>query len=440
MPPVQHSGRTQLAWLVSMVALVTSFSAHAQSSGRKKPAREHPEMLENYPAQPAAAPPAPVEPEPPPAAAPSAQPPADASTAELATLAAKLSLPRPEQLVALPPGIMPWTRVTLTLQNPRNREHIDKWLPETYLGMVVLGRVHRLVGLAAAVTGVAEPRPTRAIEAMSARFVDFLAMAQIELLPLVNVWLGHMPVPADRAGLSATYFTSAWRYPGTILPSAAPLGPKTGSFAGLTGNNGVTLWGETLRGHLKYYAGQYLESLDSSPLTVGRIHVSALAPESGFFHHGNYYGSRGDILSFGLSVQYQNDGSRRVESDDRVSNAHYLGGNFDVLFEKKLGIYGVATAEAAAYMYAGRYETYNFSWYGSVSYLTPFNLYFGRLQPLVRVQQANDRVRNAVFTVVDAQLGYVVDGDNVRLALGYTRHANRVEPAHAVFLGVQLMK
>ena len=72
---------------------------------------------------------------------------------------------------------------------------------------------------------------------------------------------------------------------------------------------GVTAWGAPLGGHVKYYLGAYqLQDPTLSPLFSGRVQVSLLSPEPGWFHRTTYYGDR-DLVSIGIGGQIQNNGS-----------------------------------------------------------------------------------------------------------------------------------
>jgi hypothetical protein len=125
---------------------------------------------------------------------------------------------------------------------------------------------------------------------------------------------------------------------------------------------------------------------------------------------------------------------------------HYIGGNVDVLFEKKLGGKAVFDMEAAAYFYNGEYERVDYSGYGLVSLLMPFKLGVGRPQLLARYQAFHQKATmdnaGGMYHVIDAQLSYVIKGDRIKGSIGYTRHQNalRESTGNAVYIGVQVSK
>jgi hypothetical protein len=258
-----------------------------------------------------------------------------------------------------------------------------------------------------------------------------------------------MAVASDRSGLSGPFFMAAWKYPGSVLPGAPRIGPKTGSFAGLSANNGGTIWGDLGGGRFKYYLGTYLSDPRGDPVYISRLNVNFLEREPGYFSNSSYYGRRGDILSLGVAGQYQRHGSSYVvprSVPPTTIRADYFGFNADLLFEKRLGQRGgVLDVEGAFYLFEGKYERFNRAWFGLVSYLIPVKVGIGKLQPLVRVQQANDThlgtAPDEIVTTVDAQVGYLIRGNKVRGALGYTRHINAQNlTGNNLWFGLQLTK
>jgi hypothetical protein len=124
-----------------------------------------------------------------------------------------------------------------------------------------------------------------------------------------------------------------------------------------------------------------------------------------------------------------------VEPDD------YTGFNADVLFEKNFEGAGVLDLEAAYYAFNGDYEPTDAGWYGVASYLLPNDVGGGKLQPLVRVQQAIPAADSAdPSTLIDAQLGYVVNSYATRFALGYRNGSAGGLDVQAIYFGAQFLK
>ena len=76
------------------------------------------------------------------------------------------------------------------------------------------------------------------------------------------------------------------------------------------------------------------------------------------------------------------------------------------------------------------------------SWLTPNKIGVGKLQPLVRWQQATAQLSGAPsWKMIDAYLTYVIDDYFLRVAAGYS-HADVGAPqaSNAVYLGVQMQR
>ena len=122
--------------------------------------------------------------------------------------------------------------------------------------------------------------------------------------------------------------------------------------------------------------------------------------------------------------------------------ADYTGMSVDVLFEKTLGGAGTIDLEGAFYGFQGDHETVKNYFYGLVSYLLPGEIGIGRIQPLVRYQQANFKGTDApTYKLFDAQIGYAIKEYAARLALGYQRYdLSETDKTNAFVLGIQLQK
>lgn len=278
-------------------------------------------------------------------------------------------------------------------------------------------------------------------------------IAQFEPDPLFNVWVGRHLVASDRSNFSGPYFMAPWIYPLKLGPQGfsnafAVVGPKEGPYGR---SDGATVWGQVNGGMFKYFLGAYdLYDAINKPLISGRVSISLLNPEPGYWGTSTYHGL--DLFSVGLGGQYSKNKDKTVKPTSTDPESDYGMVNADLLFEKKLDGGAAFDVEGAFYKYIGDGETLNFSYMGLVSYLTPeLAPGAGKLQPLVRIQQAKEKsaedaglggVNGNLVTMTDVQMNYVLDSYATRLALGFT-HASAGDGArysNAVFLGVQLQK
>jgi hypothetical protein len=261
------------------------------------------------------------------------------------------------------------------------------------------------------------------------------AIIQIEPSDYFNVWLGRMLVPVDRSNFSGYWFAAPWHYPGFGFADGQVTAPRQGPFGR---NNGVTVWGQVDGGLLKYYAGVYdLHEVDTSPLYSGRLALALFEKEPGYYHSSTYYGK--DILTLAVGAQYKKDGS--VPTVMGVEPDNYSEFNADILFEKNFDGAGVLDLEAAFYKFNGDFEPTDSGWFGVASYLLPNDIGWGKLQPLVRVQQAIPAADSAdTSTLIDAQLGYVVNSYATRFALGYRTGTAGELDVQAIYFGAQFLK
>jgi hypothetical protein len=266
-------------------------------------------------------------------------------------------------------------------------------------------------------------------------------IGQYEPDPAFNLWVGRMLVASDRSNFSGPYFMAPWIYPLFLGPQGAPyavVGPKEGPFGR---NDGATVWGQFGGGTFKYYLGAYnMFDAAQKPLISGRLALSLLSPEPGYYGSSTYYGK--DILAIGVGGQYQKNGDLQdpnVATSDRKDYGMFLA---DALFEKNLEAAGVIDVEGAFYKYVGDYQPMKFSYMALASYLTP-ETGVGKFQPLVRLQQAKfkDAAGGNSVTMVDGQVGYLIDGYATRFALGVSHSSDGGDrAANSVFLGLQLQK
>jgi hypothetical protein len=271
-------------------------------------------------------------------------------------------------------------------------------------------------------------------------------IAQFEPTPEFNVWVGRMLVASDRSNFSGPYFMAPWIYPLKLGPQEfstayAIVGPKEGPFGR---NDGATIWGQFAGGMFKYYAGMYnVFDAAQKPIFSGRLALSLLSPEPGYYGSSTYLGK--DILAIGLGGQYQKHGDTSIKPTDPMGTPTDYGMVLaDILFEKDLKDSGVLDLEGAFYKYIGKGEGLDLSYMAMASYL------ISKFQPLVRIQQAKgkkveDGGSGDTVTMIDGQLGYYLDGYSTRFAVGFAHASNGADGAakaesNSVFAGLQLQK
>jgi len=265
-------------------------------------------------------------------------------------------------------------------------------------------------------------------------------IAQYEPDPAFNLWVGRMLVASDRSNFSGPYFMAPWIYPLFLGPQGSPyavVGPKEGPFGR---NDGATVWGGFGGGTFKYYLGAYnMFDAAQKPLISGRLALSLLSPEPGYYGSSTYLGK--DILAIGLGGQYQKNGDGTIKPG-ATGLTDYGMVLADALFEKKIGD-GALDIEGAFYKYVGDGQGLNFSYMGLASYL------FSKFQPLVRIQQAKqkkieDGGGGNTVSMIDAQLGYYLDGYGTRMAVGFAHSSDGADQntqySNVVFAGIQLQK
>jgi hypothetical protein len=365
--------------------------------------------------EPAAAPPAPLPPEP--AAAP--------------------ETPAPEE--EKPPlNISLWGRVDAQLStgasSPPVQPSGDK-LSDIYstadIQIHTSGKVYGAVSFTANFVGTYNPDIQGSVGLLD-------GIIQIEPSDFFNIWMGRMLVPVDRSNFSGYWFAAPWYYPGFGFADGQVAAPQEGPFGR---NDGVTLWGQLGGGVVKYYAGMFdLYNVETSPLFSGRVSLHLLDPEPGYYNSSTYYGK--DILSIGAGVQSKKGGSAFTDPvTGSTSTDDYTEFNVDVLFEKNLGGAGVLDLEGAFYKFNGDYQVTDAGWFGVASYLLPGEIGWGKLQPLVRVQQAIPAEDAAdTSTLIDAQLGYIVNSYATRFALGYRTGSAGNAEVQAIYFGAQFLK
>jgi len=349
-------------------------------------------------------------------------------------------------------------RAGLRFQDPNNPKSFGDVAATLYADLYASGQISKMWKWLIAITsdnyggGAGQP------STVSMSVLD--AMASFEPLPEFRLSLGRMLVMADRYAPSGPWGLDEWFYPGLFV-GTPPAVPKSGP-AGR--DVGITAWGTPLGGHLKYYVGAYqLQDPALSPLVSGRIQVSLLSPEPGWFHRTTYYGDR-DLVSIGLGGQTQKHGS--VQALPAMMGAmapvplvdDYRELNADLIVEKRLGERGALSVEGAYYSFHGAYQPWSWSAVAALAYNSPVIEGIGKLRPSFRFQQAQARQKTAAgdeldpSRIYDAQLTYVVMHWFAHVMLTYRHYdmafaspssaAPATAPAHnqgnMIVLGVQL--
>lgn len=382
-----------------------------------------------------AAPAAAQEPAP---AAPAAEPAPEATPAlAVAPVPAELTAAPPPDPPAPPPpaaedlgkiDVHAWGRVDVVLSNGKKLDDIGS---DGVLELHASGKVHKYFTLTGNLVGA-----YGGSDGISGTAHVLDAIAQFEPCDEFHLWVGRNLVPVDRSNFSGPWFMAPWNYPGFGFADGQVGAPREGPNGR---NDGVTAWGFAAGGLIKYYVGAYdLYDRSQSPLYSGRINVSLINPEPGFYSNSTYYGK--DLLALGGGFQAKKNGSTAlVDATDptgAVFASNYTEFNADVLFEKTL-TGGVLDLEGAYYDFIGDHERTKSSWFGVASYL-----FTGvGIQPLVRVQQAIPKADGAdTATLVDAQLGYILNSFATRFALGYQYGKSGDLKTQAIFLGAQLLE
>jgi len=268
------------------------------------------------------------------------------------------------------------------------------------------------------------------------------AIVKFEFNDLVNIWMGRMLPPSDRANLSGPFYqNAAWAFPFTQFG-------YQDIFQGR--DDGAAVWGQLAGGAVKYQIGVY-EGVNDVPgfetqnsglglagsddlLLAGRFTVNLLDPESGYYNASTYHGEK-DILAIGYAFHSQNDS---------VGTADYRQYNFDVLFETTLGNGGVVTAAGAYYDTTGSVVTINNgrSYMIEASYLTAREFALGccasgKIAPFWRHQEYT-RDAGAVDRVNDWGFHYVMHGHNARVTYNYSDSDVGGTEREQHLIGVQL--
>ena len=352
--------------------------------------------------------------------------------------------PAAEDASKKPISVGAWGRVGLRLQGPQPKQMKHLTLNETTLELHFDGNATNEIGLTGNVIGQISPTDQNG----TVELLDVIARFDID--DAFHVWGGRMLVPSDRANFSGAWFAAPWYYPGTFVPGQY-LGPRAQGPNGR--NDGVTVWGQAEGGLFKYYVSAFdLHDGVSKPWWTGRLNLSLINPEPGYYHSSTYYGGK-DLLAIGVALAMKKDGSTSTMTPAPTAanpmpapitlSDDALGFNADILFEKNFQEGGVLDLEGAFYLYEGDYDPYKHSYLLVASWMTADKVGPGKIQPLVRFQQGKQRGPGGdTDTSLEIQLGYPIAEYGARLALGYqyTKFGAVDVKGNAIFLGAQILK
>ena len=277
--------------------------------------------------------------------------------------------------------------------------------------------------------------------------------ARFEPVPAFNVWIGRMLPPSDRSNLDGPYYLSSWLYPGVVSQYPSKFDGR---------DDGATIWGKLFSNKLVYSAGVFdghnrvegASNQSDNLLYAGRLVYNFLDPENNpaYYESSTYYGSA-DILTLGAAIQYEKDGVGTI-----TRKGDYTAFNIDGLFEKKVLQGGAFTLEGAYYHYntggvtdvptsfngAGPLDnvggvTQGNAYLGSVAFLFPEKIGYGKFQPVIRFQDFDATITKVTTKQYDGGLNYIIDGHNARVSAvyAYTQTTN-ARDGHQFTLGVQV--
>jgi hypothetical protein len=258
-------------------------------------------------------------------------------------------------------------------------------------------------------------------------------IAKFHAADAFNVWMGRLLVPSDRSNFAGPFFMIPWNYPG-VYP-AGFIGPNTGPNGR---DQGITAWGMALDDKFKYFAGAYGIDKATQPYYSARISYAIQGSEPGYFGSSTYFGEK-SVVAVGLGGQYQKSTSTDLTTGGTKDTTTIMA---DVLAEEVLAGAGTVTLEGQFYIFnegqggvAPGAQHPKEAFYVLGSYLTPDNIGIGKIQPMLRLQQTFDPEQ---WTVVDAQLGYIMQAYFLKLIGNYQYAVAHGVTTNMVQFGAQL--
>jgi hypothetical protein len=342
-------------------------------------------------AAPAAAAPAPAPP--PPEAAPAATPP----PSEGEKAAHMNAPPPPAPTIALNVGV----RSGLKLQDPMQPKKMSEVHTDSLYAEVRLhGDLNDMFGWVANFNAGIDKGVLGPVAPMD-------LIAKFHAHDAFNIWLGRLLVPCDRSNFTGPFFMIPWNYPG-VYP-AGFVGPMEGPNGR---NEGVTAWGMAADDKFKYYVGAYGIDKNAQPFYSARVSYNIQGSEPGYFGSSTYFGEK-SVAAVGVAAQYQ---KAELNATPPVTK-DFTSIMADVLAEEVVSGVGTFTFEGQFYAFGinDLQPAPKEAFYLLGAYLTPNDVGIGKIQPMVRVQQTID----PSWTVVDAQLGYIMKAYFLKLIANY---------------------
>ena len=270
------------------------------------------------------------------------------------------------------------------------------------------------------------------------------AIGKFEIEPQYNLWVGRMLVPAERREMNGPFYSAIYNIFGAGTPfepadQSAVIKPG-GTSAGSYGrDDGATVWGAFFDKRFQYAVGFFRGLRGGANANDNILYAQRFAynfwdveKNPGYYTSGTYYGKGGDILTVGLSNQYQEHG---VGSYNDPGN--FRGTTVDVLLEKILGNVGVFTFNGeyknygighgysqATALAINNGNTTGFSLFEGNAYdvsgmfLFPQKIWIGQAQPFLRYVNVMPTASSS-REAYEAGVNYIIDGHNAKVSLSW---------------------
>lgn len=275
------------------------------------------------------------------------------------------------------------------------------------------------------------------------------AYIQIEPTQSFNLWVGRLLPAADRADMEGPFYITSWNYPGvsSVYKEQYLFGRDQGAtFWGIVGSDRLTYAIGAYQGMGKNAGNfnQYQGGGGSSDLMyTARLNYNFwdTKVDPAYFASQSYYGTH-DVLALGLAGMTQKSGTLTT-----TGTAGYTAYNVDFIMEKKVNDGGAVTLSGAYYKVSTQNTLDNYvplgaaiggtwggpafqgiSYIGTVAYLFPQKLGYGKVQPYVQHQDFTpdsfDTGAGAgqTFRTIQNEYGinYVINGANAKLTVAYS--------------------
>lgn len=269
------------------------------------------------------------------------------------------------------------------------------------------------------------------------------AIGKFEVNPYANLWVGRMLVPAERREMNGPFYSAVYN----IFSAGTPFEPSDynltigpdGNSAGSFGrDDGVTFWGAALDGRLQYAAGFFRglrggANADHNILYAQRVAYNFWEVEKnpGYYTSGTYYGKGGDILTVGISSQYQEDGAGTA-----ANPANFRGTTADILFEKSCPAAASSPSTASTKLRPVQWLRPGAARCGDIvccryvrhvrrqrlrrqrHVFIPAKVGIGQFQPFLRYVNVAPST-SSTREVYEAGINYIIDGHNAKIFASY---------------------